>query len=870
MTSPDHGALLERSAQLALFAERLAAVRRDRRGRLVLVSGEAGIGKTALLRAFCDAPLPVRVLWGGCDALHTPRALGPFVDIAEQTGGELAAVLAQGAAPTEVAVALASELRRTPAVLVLEDLHWADEATLDVIRLLARRMLQAPALVLATSRTDQLGSAHPLRLALGELPADAVERVALAPLSLAAVEQLADATDVDAAELHRSTAGNPFFVSEVLATEGGDVPETVRDAVLARAARLDDDARAVLEAVAVEPSRVELWLLEALVEDVRAGLDACLGSGMLVSERSTVGFRHEIARVVIEEALPPSRRALLARRALDALTAAIGRRPDLARLAHHAEAADDAGAVLHFATAAGERAAALGSHREAAAQLERAVRYSASLPRAQRAHLLERFAYECYLTDRMGDSSDARLLALEEHRTSGDRVREGDCHRWLSRLAWFAGENGRADSEAQLAIDLLQPLGPRRELAMAYSNMAQLRMLTADEAGAVSWGNRAIAMAEELGELEILAHALNNVGTAEMRVDVPGGFEKLQRSLAIAVEHDLQEHVARAFTNLASAPLDHRDYARSGPYLDAGIAYCLQRDLDAWTLYMVGYRARGELDQGQWETAEASAREVLDLGRAPSPTHVAPLVVTGRLLARRGEDGVWAALDEALDIAAGAGEIQRVGLVANARAEARWLAGDDDAIQVETAAALALALMRDERWIAGELFLWRRRAGNPEQPAPGTVAEPFALELAGDADGAAAAWSAIGCPYEAALALAHSSSEQSQRRALAELQRLGARPAAARVARRLRESGARDVRKGPRSSTRENPGGLTARELEVLVLVAEGLRNAEIAARLFASERTVAHHVSAILRKLGVASRGQASAEAARLGIVER
>jgi DNA-binding CsgD family transcriptional regulator len=870
MTSPDHGALLERSAQLALFAERLAAVRRDRRGRLVLVSGEAGIGKTALLRAFCDAPLPVRVLWGGCDALHTPRALGPFVDIAEQTGGELAAVLAQGAAPTEVAVALASELRRTPAVLVLEDLHWADEATLDVIRLLARRMLQAPALVLATSRTDQLGSAHPLRLALGELPADAVERVALAPLSLAAVEQLADATDVDAAELHRSTAGNPFFVSEVLATEGGDVPETVRDAVLARAARLDDDARAVLEAVAVEPSRVELWLLEALVEDVRAGLDACLGSGMLVSERSTVGFRHEIARVVIEEALPPSRRALLARRALDALTAAIGRRPDLARLAHHAEAADDAGAVLHFATAAGERAAALGSHREAAAQLERAVRYSASLPRAQRAHLLERFAYECYLTDRMGDSSDARLLALEEHRTSGDRVREGDCHRWLSRLAWFAGENGRADSEAQLAIDLLQPLGPRRELAMAYSNMAQLRMLTADEAGAVSWGNRAIAMAEELGELEILAHALNNVGTAEMRVDVPGGFEKLQRSLAIAVEHDLQEHVARAFTNLASAPLDHRDYARSGPYLDAGIAYCVQRDLDAWTLYMVGYRARGELDQGQWETAEASAREVLDLGRAPSPTHVAPLVVTGRLLARRGEDGVWAALDEALDIAAGAGEIQRVGLVANARAEARWLAGDDDAIQVETAAALALALMRDERWIAGELFLWRRRAGNPEQPAPGTVAEPFALELAGDADGAAAAWSAIGCPYEAALALAHSSSEQSQRRALAELQRLGARPAAARVARRLRESGARDVRKGPRSSTRENPGGLTARELEVLVLVAEGLRNAEIAARLFASERTVAHHVSAILRKLGVASRGQASAEAARLGIVER
>jgi DNA-binding CsgD family transcriptional regulator len=384
------------------------------------------------------------------------------------------------------------------------------------------------------------------------------------------------------------------------------------------------------------------------------------------------------------------------------------------------------------------------------------------------------------------------------------------------------------------------------------------------------WGTRAIAMAEELGETEILAHALNNVGTAEMRDKEASGRKKLERSLALAVEHDLQEHVARAFTNLASLPLDHRDYPRSGPYLAAGIDYCLERDLDSWTHYLVGYRARAELDQGSWEAAKASARQVLAIDRAPSPTHVAPLVVIGRLGARRGEPGAWDALDEALEIAARAGEIQRVGLVANARAEARWLAGEDDAIQVETAAALALALMRGERWIAGELFLWRRRAGNPEPPAAGTVAEPFRLELAGDAEGAAAAWRALGCPYEAALALAHSRALPSQRRAHAELQELGARTAAARVARMLRARGARDVRKGPRSSTLENPAGLTARELEVLALVAEGLRNAEIAARLFASERTIAHHVSAILRKLGVSTRGQASAEAMRLGIVER
>jgi DNA-binding CsgD family transcriptional regulator len=869
MMSTDAGGLLERSAQLALFDDRLAAVLRDRRGRLVLVSGEAGIGKTALLRAFCDRPHVLPVLWGGCDALHTPRALGPFVDIAEQAGGELAAVVGR-ATPSAVAAALTDELRRRPAILVLEDLHWADEATLDVIRLLARRMGQVPALVLATSRTDELDRSHPLRMALGELPADAVERVELAPLSLAAVARLADATGIDAAELHRSTAGNPFFVSEVLATHGDEVPATVRDAVLARAARLDPAARTVLDAVAVEPMRVELWLLEALVEDEQGGLDGCIASGMLRSERSAVRFRHEIARVVIEEALPPHRRALLSRRALDALTASIGKRADLARLAHHAEAADDADAVLRYGVAAGERAAALGSHREAAAQFARAVRYAGELSRERRAELLERSSYECYLTNRIPDAIAARRAAMDERRADDDRLREGDGHRWLSRLLWFNGDNTAAAAEAQLAIDLLEPLAPGRELAMAYSNLAQLRMLTADADGAIAWGSRAIELAERLGETEILAHALNNVGSAEARMHTTGGFARLERSLALSLEHDLEEHVARAYTNLAATPIDWRDYARADAYLEAGIAYSRERDLDSWALYMTGYRARSQLDQGHWTAAATSAREVLDDPRSSAPSRVSPLVVMGRLLARAGEPGLWTPLDEALDIAAGTGEIQRLGVVAGARAEAHWLAGDDDAIQVETSAALALALMRRDEWVAGELFLWRRRAGNPEAPAPGTVAEPYRLELAGAAEEAAALWSETGCPYEAALALAHSEEEDSQRRAHAELLRMGARPAAARIARVLRERGARDVRTGPHAATLGNPGGLTARELEVLALVAEGLRNAEIAARLFASERTIAHHVSAILRKLDVQTRGQASAEAARLGIVER
>jgi DNA-binding CsgD family transcriptional regulator len=707
-------------------------------------------------------------------------------------------------------------------------------------------------------------------MALGELPVAAVERMSLDPLSLDAVELLAGPAEVDAAELHRRTSGNPFFVSEALAAGGHEVPETVRDAVLARAARLNDDARTLLDAVAIEPARVELWLLEALLGGEPAGLDACLASGMLRAERNTVSFRHEIARVVVEEALSPHRRVQLSRRALGALTAAIGRRPDLARLAHHAEAADDAEAVLRYAPAAGERACTLGSHREAAEQFARAVRFAGELAGPRRAELLERCSYECYLTDRIADAIDARRAAMDEYRLAGDRRREGDAHRWLSRLAWFSGDGEKADEEARLSVDLLVPLGPGRELAMAYSNFSQLRMLTSDDPGAIEWGMHAITLAEPLGEIEILAHALNNVGTSEMKMGLPSGRARLERSLALSLEHDLEEHVARAYTNLASTSLDLADYAHADAELAAGIEYCRERDLDSWLFYMTGHQARSHLNQGRWEAAAASALEVLTDSREVRPARVWPLLVIGVLRARRGDPDPWSPLDEALELARGIGELQRLSPVAAARAEAHWLAGQAAAVEAETSRALALALDRRDACAAGELYLWRRRAGIEETFAPKTVSEPYRLELEGASEAAAALWRALGCPYEAALALAHGDSEEAQRDALAELQRLGARPATARVARALRERGARDVRHGPRTSTRDNPGGLTARELEVLALIAEGLRNAEIAARLFMSERTVAHHVSAILRKLAVPTRGQASAEAVRRGIVQR
>jgi DNA-binding CsgD family transcriptional regulator len=861
--------LLERDESLSILDGLLAGVRSGSGGRLLLVGGEAGVGKTALLRRFCEeAGKPVRILWGACEPLRTPRPLGPLVDIADAVSGELEELLSGSATPHQVAMALLEELdHRVPAVVVLEDLHWADEATLDVLTLLTARIRSVPAVVLASYRDDEVDRSEQLRLVLGEL-VRRPGRLKVAPLSAAAVEELAATHGVDGGELFRRTGGNPFYVTEVLEAPGEQIPETVRDAVLARAARLSVEARTLLDAVAIVPGQVGVSLLEALAGEVLDRLEECIALGILRAERDRVAFRHEIARVAIEDALPPDRAVALHRAALCALSAAGPATTDLALVAHHAEGAGDIEAVLRYAPMAAERAASVGAHREAAAQLARALRFADALDGEQRADLFERRSYECYLTGAFEDAIAARQSALAEHQARGDRMREGDTRRWLSRLAWFAGDNLTAAVEAEKAVQLLAALPPGRELAMAQSNMAQLRTLSYDVVGARVWGARAIELAEKLAETEILIHSLNNVGAAEMLAGAKvEGREKLERSLALALVEGLDEHVARAHTNLACCGIDLRDYELGDHHLDEGMAYCRERDLDSWLLYMTGWRARSELEQGRWDEASTWALTVLDRLAVSAPTRITPLAVLGRLRARRGDPDVWGPLDEASELAKATGELQRLLPVALARAEARWLAGDAQRVDEETGPTLELAVARQSSWGVGELLVWRRRAGITDSEPSVRVAEPLRLELAGDSTAASTLWCELGCPYEAALALAGSGDEAALRQGLDELQAFGARPAAAIVARRLRERGVRGLPRGPRPRTRENPAGLTARELEVLALVAEGLRNAQIAERLVVSGKTVDHHVSAILRKLDVRTRGEAAAEANRLGL---
>jgi DNA-binding CsgD family transcriptional regulator/tetratricopeptide (TPR) repeat protein len=867
MVAPGAGEeLLERGESLSVLADVLDGVRSSSEGRLVLVGGEAGVGKTALLRSFCETRADgVRVFWGACEPLRTPRPLGPLVDVAEAIGGELEDLVAEAGRPHDVAVALLRELRgRQPKVLVLEDVHWADEATLDVLTVLAGRVGTAPVLVLASYRDDELDRSEQLRFVLGEL-VRRPGRLKVEPLSPAAVVTLAGPHGIDGEELHGRTGGNPFFVTEVLAAGDGErIPDTVRDAVLARVARLSAPARRLLEAVAIVPGHVELWLLEALADLDR--LEECVASGVLAAGRAHVTFRHELARLAVEEAISPERRLALHRAAVDALAAHGGDDPDFAALAHHAEEADDADGVVRWAPLAARRAALSRAHREAAAQYARALRFTDGRQLELRAELLAGRAAECYLTSQIDEAIAAQQEALECHRQLGDERGEGDALRALSRLLFFAGRAAEAEPLVVQAIEVLERQPPGQELAMAYANLSQRRMVVDDAVEAVEWGQRAVELGRSLGDTEVEAYALSNIAAAEFRADADEGRRQLEAALTLARRHDHEEHAALTFSRLVMFPVRYRRYDIALEHLEPGLEYCAQRGLDTFRLYLLGSRARLELDLGRWDAAADSAGLVLRDPRSAQLARSWALATLGLLSARRGDPDANELLAEAHAMAAPTFELDRITQVAAARAEAAWLSGDPATVQPVTDAALTLALERRDPWAVGELAGWRRRAGLLDE-LPLVVAEPYARQIGGEWQRAAELWEQIGCPYEAALARAEADDEQALRHALDALQRLGAAPAAAIVARRLRQRGVRGLPRGPRKATRENPAELTPRELEVLELVARGLGNAKIAERLFLSEKTVAHHVSAILRKLGVRTRAQASAEAVRLGV---
>ena len=849
-------ALVER-AQLVETLDGLHDEALSGAGRLVLVQGEAGVGKSALVRAWTAAR--GRVLWGACDPMTSPRPLSPLVDLAPYLDPHVADLLRSGERDGLFEATLAALEATGPTVVVLEDLHWADGSTLDLVRFLARRIGSTQALVIATYRGEHLVPSDPVRVMLGDVASQAaVRRLDVPLLSADAVAQLAAGTGVDPAALFRETGGNAFFVTEVLASGGQQLPPTVQDAVLSRVHRLSAQARLALEASAVIGSRVEPHLVHGMPDVSADAVDECVSAGMLRFEAPAYVFRHELVRQSVLSAITPGRLGALHWQALDRLrTTPMSPRP-YARLAEHAAAAGDGPAILEFAVAAGDSAARLGSHREAAYQYGRAMPYAELLGAEARIDFLLRRAEECQISDDHEAAIAAWDLALPLLKSAGRDLQVVDTLLGLDESYYTVGDNSRGSQMADEAFALLEDAQPSRQKAATLARRAAYLWRGSLTEAAIPWYERALAMSQEIGDAPGAARALCCLGTAHAELGAhEEGMREVRESLRIAQENGLDEAVARISQNVAWVAAYGFALAEAHAHLEEAEQFTADHDLNGHLMCIIAAEITLKVQLGRWEEAVAQSEDLLYVRNTGRASRIEPLAAIGLIAARRGDaEKAWDHLDQAQAFIAKTQTLNYQGFMATCRGEAHLIEGNVAAVRDEALHWYEEAVRLRDGELLPELALLMWRAGLIETPPEG-LREPEAWSFAGRHRDAARFWAAAGAPYRSAWALLDSDDEVDLREARARFDRLGARALVERTDAKLRAIGAK-VPRGARASTRANVGGLTDRELEVLDLLDEGLRNAVIAARLHLSEKTVGHHVSSILAKLGVSSRLEA------------
>ena len=858
--------LLEREAELEVLV-RAVDDAAEGRSSVVLLLGEAGIGKTSVVRAFLDSVSDrARVLVGTCDDLLTPRTFGPLRDAAAEHPGPLADVFAEDPDQEAVYQALRMELqpRGRPTVLVVEDLHWADDATLDAVRYVCRRLNTLTATVVLTYRDDDIGETHALRRLLGALATQPVQRLRLRPLSRRAVAALGAEAGVDAASVFTTTRGNPFFVTEVLACNDGGVPATVVDAVMARIRQLSAPTRAALEQLAVVPSRVPPMLVWALVGDV-AVLEEAEQRRILEVRADGVAFRHELARRALLRSIPRTRQVALHENVLQFLLEE--EHPDLSRVVHHAVAAGDVATVLSSGREAARQAARAGSHRQSLAHYEQVVKHLPALAPAVQVSVLIDYSWELYVAQRWGDAVQVGLRALALCETLGDRVAQAAAMVVLSRSYFMAGRPAEALAEVERAVSVLEPTGDLAALAHAETYLGAVQALTERQDEALSRLRAAQSLAHRVGRRDLVALCNNYIGCARVDLgDVETGLEDLRRSLRQSLELPHHEYAGRAYTNLAETTYQLHRYDEVAYWIDAGVQFTTDHDLPGHLYNLEAHRALLLLSRGQWDEAQTRLQRLV--AAVPEPGQLTRLTLPplGRLLARRGDDGAAAVLDRAWDLAQRNGSLAALAPAGLALIESAWLAGDIHRADDQITLLLDRTRTPGSARFRGELLRYLGRAGLAVDEFPGCAPE-WAAGIAGAWRQAADEWEKIGDPYERALELASSRSSEPCLEALDILDDLGAVAAGRHVRATLRELGVARIPRGRLRATRANPAGLTERQVDVLALLATGLTNAEIAERLVVSTRTIDHHVSAILTRLEVGSRRDAARRAAELGL---
>ena len=865
--------LIEREQALTQFAaaaEKLASGY----GGIALVSGEAGIGKTSLLeearRRFGQK---FNFLWSGSDPLFTPRPFGPVHDIAGALSEKLLKLLDNGASPSAIFTQFYAALETTkqPIVLVFEDAHWADYATLDLFRFLARRIAFVNCLLVISYRDDEVDQRHPLRPVLEVLPSGHTQLIPIAPLTQEGVGLLINGSRDDTEKLHQITAGNPFYVTELLAINNkiGDViPASIKDAINSRLTHLAELERMFLETISLIPNSISPALINKIAgPEGETYAMACVARKLLViNSRGDFRFRHELARLGTLAGISASRQTVLHNDIANALEGS-ERSDQLALLIHHAAGALDGKRVLKYAPAAAANAARLGAHCEAASYLATALRFVDEANTDLAAQLYEDWAYESGLALQIDEEViEARRHAITLWRALNRTDKVGENLRWLSRLHWYRGEAAEAEHFANEAIKILESIPKSSERAMAYSFRSQLDMLNDRMDTAIKWGNLALELEKDHPNPEVRVHALNNVGSALVLRGDESGEALLKQSLKLALQHELHEHAARVYTNYSDYCTRYKKLDDGEKMIAEGIAFDTSYDLDSWTYYLLGIQSLLRMEQGRLEDAETISKGVLGLERLTLLMKLPALTVLARSQLRLGRSGFKKYLNQSLESSFATDELQYIIPARFGAVEAAWLHADIDAAYTQLKWLCELEPSELDHWRAGELSEWVHRFEFDLKPrSTFELPEPYQLELNGDYLAAAESWMTIGMPYNSALSLIQvdqHNAEQALPRAYRILDSMGATAASNLVRDKAKKIGLLGklprARRGPYRKTRQHPAGLTAKEQEVLARLVAGATNQDIAEQLSRSQRTVENHVSSILSKLNVANRMEA------------
>lgn len=858
--------LFERAPELDALTAALRLVGES--GRVVAVTGDAGAGKTSLIKAALpgDAAqhdgVVLRVLRGLCDPLPTPRPLGPIRELLGTSAPTAPSGTDAADAPSshlDAETRFVSAVSGEPTALIVEDAQWIDAASVDLLRFLVRRIDALPVVLVLSYRGDAIGLGHPLLPLLGEIARlESSTELAMRPLTVGAVGELLAGSGLDPERVHALTGGNPFYVGEIARHPDVALPASVRDAVLASTTGLDDADLLTLQLVACAPDALADRLLPALGVDVPS-VRRLEATGLLLRERRGIAFRHELARLAVAESIRPGEQRLLAERLLDAHEA-VGSR-DYAVLTHHAVNAGDDERARRYAVLAADEATRTGAHTEAAAFLATALERTDDAS-ADRAKLLELLSTEQYMVSRLPESIDSIDSALHLWERLGDVDGAAAAHERRAVFEYYSAKRRAAEQHAELAAAAGTGSG---SAASAGATLAYLAYRRHDLVDARRIAGRTRDASPD--------------DTAELRLDitdaaadlVEGGGEaarvRLLLHAATAIERSLDEVGTTAYSNLSALDIEQRRFREAEAVLAKSIPLTVERDIPICSQWQTGMRARLHLLRGRWTASSEDASSILDQQGAPLAS-VWPHLVLAILATRTGGDDATAEahLDEAWRLALDLEESLMLLAVLAGCAERVWHTGRPDARLDEAQRHLGAAdRLPGTEWAIGELLVWLARIGRPARAS--NVARPHRLELDGRHGEAAAAWAELGAPYEAALATLHSTSAETAAAAVIALDGLGVDATAARARALLVGRGVRRVPGAPRSSTLANPSGLTNRQLDVARLMARGFTNAELATELFISPKTADHHVSAVLGKLGLASRRELVRRADELGL---